>query len=345
MAVIFRNQESSWHGATARDERHNYSYRLLCGIQWEETEHVGAVLSEGHESCQIMSDVWGDRYFALVWDFEENAPRKVTLQIVDWQLGSASCPVRREWDRWHHSATVDATDEVRALYAAWQDAQAEADTLRRFKANLAEAEAEANEVRKGSRVEVFKGRKVPKGTVGECFWVGNGNYGPRCGIRDDDGETHWTALSNVRPLEADWSDSCPDCGGHGWLPANDGKGGTVSCPECQRRYEARQAERKAQEAEREAQEAFGEYVGRGTKVEVVASHRNDAPVGTVGKVFWRGENRYGPGERVGFKDSAGETFWANVENVKVYGSKPAPKGAVAKGSSSYTVPSPTSFAA
>lgn len=58
------------------------------------------------------------------------------------------------------------------------------------------------------RVRVVKGRKVPLGTTGECFWMGqydNSKYGDpwgiytttRIGIRDDDGGVHWTALSNV----------------------------------------------------------------------------------------------------------------------------------------------------
>jgi hypothetical protein len=57
-------------------------------------------------------------------------------------------------------------------------------------------------------VKVVKGRKVPIGTVGECFWMGgydNSKYGDpwgiyttvRIGIKDDDGNVYWTALDNV----------------------------------------------------------------------------------------------------------------------------------------------------
>lgn len=349
MAVTFRYSEDAERGPRVPSEYNpNYSRLVPGSIQWAETEHVGAVLSEGHESCRIMSDVWGDRYFALVWDFEENAPRKVTLQVVDYGCGYSDDRVARAWRNWHHTAEVDATDEVKALYQAWQDAQAEAETLRRFEKNLADARERAGEVSKGSRVELSRKRcKVPFGTKGEVFWVGDGSYGPRVGFTGDDGETYWTALRNVSVVEGheDWSDSCQDCGGASWLPANDGKGGTVTCPACERRYEERKAEREREEAERraaiEAEEASGGYIGRGTKVEVVASEGRDAPVGAAGKVFWRGANRYGEGERVGFKDSAGETHWANVENVRVPGA--APKGAVAKGSSYYSVPSPSNF--
>ena len=63
---------------------------------------------------------------------------------------------------------------------------------------------EEAEVDKGSVVEVYKGRKVPVGTVGTVFWIGEGRWGWRVGLNDDDtGETYWTALSNVRAVIAD----------------------------------------------------------------------------------------------------------------------------------------------
>ena len=58
------------------------------------------------------------------------------------------------------------------------------------------------------RVKVVKGRKVPKGTEGICFWMGSQSYAKyadpwglytsfRCGIKDDFGEVHWTAIDNI----------------------------------------------------------------------------------------------------------------------------------------------------
>lgn len=60
----------------------------------------------------------------------------------------------------------------------------------------------------GKQVRVVKGRAVPRGTTGECFWMGArsytgyddrwGNYTKtRIGIRDAHGYVHWTALDNV----------------------------------------------------------------------------------------------------------------------------------------------------
>ena len=62
------------------------------------------------------------------------------------------------------------------------------------------------------QVKVVKGRKVPIGTTGECFWMGAkcySKYGDpwgiytqvRIGIKDEAGNVFWTSLENVE-LEA-----------------------------------------------------------------------------------------------------------------------------------------------
>lgn len=57
-------------------------------------------------------------------------------------------------------------------------------------------------------VVVVKGRKVPHGTTGVCFWMGtydNSKYGDpwgfytttRVGIRDADENVYWTSVKNI----------------------------------------------------------------------------------------------------------------------------------------------------
>jgi len=57
-------------------------------------------------------------------------------------------------------------------------------------------------------VKVVKGRKVPIGTVGECFWMGsydNSKYGDpwgiyttiRVGIKDSQQNVFWTSAENI----------------------------------------------------------------------------------------------------------------------------------------------------
>jgi len=62
------------------------------------------------------------------------------------------------------------------------------------------ADAMANKIRKGSTVEVIKGRKVPIGTTGVVFWVapeadGYGVY--KIGFTTDTGDKHFLNIENV----------------------------------------------------------------------------------------------------------------------------------------------------
>ena len=56
-------------------------------------------------------------------------------------------------------------------------------------------------VTKGSTVVVVKGKKVPLGTTGVAFWVGETKYGMRVGLNAA-GVTHWTAMGNVEVVGA-----------------------------------------------------------------------------------------------------------------------------------------------
>lgn len=49
----------------------------------------------------------------------------------------------------------------------------------------------------GRSIKVVKGRKVPIGTVGNCFWSKYTKYGLRVGLMTADGTKYFTAASNV----------------------------------------------------------------------------------------------------------------------------------------------------
>lgn len=64
----------------------------------------------------------------------------------------------------------------------------------------------------GKTIKVVKGRKVPLGTIGECFWMGsfdNSKYGDpwgiyttvRIGLKTPEGQVYWTALNNVEVVD------------------------------------------------------------------------------------------------------------------------------------------------
>lgn len=49
----------------------------------------------------------------------------------------------------------------------------------------------------GRQIKVVKGRKVPIGTIGNCFWSDFGQYGLKVGLITKEGVKHFTAASNV----------------------------------------------------------------------------------------------------------------------------------------------------
>lgn len=147
------------------------------------TEHDGRVLSLESRSDRIMSDVWDTGYYAIVWNDAANTP-------VDVYLGGQEFgPIKQ--------AEVDATPEAIAAYEAWLAAR-EAERAAAEDARLeANAESRLREVVRGCPVMVTRGRKIPKGTTGRVFWIGQKQYGVRVGFEADDGVTHWTDINNV----------------------------------------------------------------------------------------------------------------------------------------------------
>lgn len=78
---------------------------------------------------------------------------------------------------------------------------------------------------KGQTLTVVKGKKVPHGTTGVCFYSGEGKWGWRVGFTTADGDTVWTDVNNVTAAEParangntvreDGVDRCP-CGCKYW---------------------------------------------------------------------------------------------------------------------------------
>lgn len=95
---------------------------------------------------------------------------------------------------------VDAGRDSRdnAKYVCWAKTH-ECDPEQRDEYQAAvERDLAAGAIRKGQHVVVARGRKVPKGTTGTIIWLGTDNWdNERVGIKDANGETHWTALKNV----------------------------------------------------------------------------------------------------------------------------------------------------
>jgi hypothetical protein len=66
-----------------------------------------------------------------------------------------------------------------------------------------EMKREAEEISMHKLVRVVKGRKVPKGTEGEVFWIGFTKFGRSVGIRLLDGTKVFTSFENVKAVSLD----------------------------------------------------------------------------------------------------------------------------------------------
>jgi hypothetical protein len=165
MALNTMISESAYDAANPNHYESNYAGKPLFMAR----THEGLVLETYERNGYDDSD-----FVAVIWNPVEGKPVNVTYATT------------RFWT-YPNSATVDATSEVREAYNAYRAAAAAEKARAR-----AEAEA-ADPAVKGRTVTVTRGRKVPKGTTGEVFWVGTCRYSrkPRIGLKDADGEVHW----------------------------------------------------------------------------------------------------------------------------------------------------------
>lgn len=143
------------------------------------TSHVGLVLGHGHtrwnDSMHIQS------FHASVWNEITQAPQDVFY--------------KDDYSNVDGHFEVDATPEAMAAFEAYT---AKVDTER-----VAYQQAqEFARLEKGKIVQVVRGRKVAKSTIGIIFWIGNNGYGESVGILSLDGAKHFTAATNVECIAA-----------------------------------------------------------------------------------------------------------------------------------------------
>lgn len=160
--------------------------------------HQGLVLKAYWKTYQVMSDIWEDHPTVLVWDGAK--PREFPINYL--RGGEFGLPDLEWGGHYEGVAEVDATPETLAAYKAYEDAKLAQERALREQASRERAEAEAREPRAGRWVKVVRGRKVPVGIQGYCFWVGATKYGERAGIQvgEEKDEVVWTASSNVEAV-------------------------------------------------------------------------------------------------------------------------------------------------
>ena len=122
-------------------------------------------------------------FFAIVWDNEQNCVRTI-------EDGTTRAYAPSKYHR--PDASIEVLEKARAWWAS------EIGPKKAKEALL----ARANAIEIGSIVKVVKGRKIPKGMVGEVVWKGKdayNRYATRIGIKVG-GVTLFTSTSNVLKL-------------------------------------------------------------------------------------------------------------------------------------------------
>jgi hypothetical protein len=156
--------------------------------QVTETFFAGCVVATHTREERVMSDVYADVLRATVYNVETDTFEEVYVRAYF------------ECDSGDRSAVVDATPEVRDLYEAHQAVEEAKQHLLEAQRCRARMLAALKAPAKGRKIKVVKGRKVAIGTVGECFYLREGDHGMRVGLKDTDGQVHWTAASNCEAV-------------------------------------------------------------------------------------------------------------------------------------------------
>ena len=150
--------------------------------------HEGLTLTTAWtKEVRVMSDVYCDASYCLVWN-----PETETAETLCLGYHFELC---REFG----TATVDASQEVLDKVAQETEALRLQREVEAKAAVKAAAEARRNAPELGKPMKVFKGRKVPVGTLGTVFWLRDG----RAGLALDDTRDARGRYANVA-----WVDAC-----------------------------------------------------------------------------------------------------------------------------------------
>jgi len=199
----------------------------------ETSSHVGRVVHIWSDSSvRIMSDVWATITYAKV--YEPNGPEGYGSDRVieniekGWSkpagmfrtiiIGNSEMYSQKDYVK----AEIDADEDTREIFAGHQLGLDLHRKLDDYNAREFRAQESRRSVRHDSVVRVTKGRKVPQGTEGVVFWIGNSGYGEKVGLGlpCEDGSFEftekagrygkvfksyknvaWTALSNVQVID------------------------------------------------------------------------------------------------------------------------------------------------
>lgn len=156
------------------------------------TEYDGAVLCDREHNYYDDSDG-----YSHVWDAE----KQTIAYKGTWTTRAGTNHAGTKVDAFDGPYAMDILTFLRKWYLGVMQAKRSSDYDKDKEDALFPAV-------KGKRVRVVKGRKVPKGTEGVVIWAQEQSYsyydkGWRIGIKDDNGDVHWTAASNAEVIDPD----------------------------------------------------------------------------------------------------------------------------------------------
>lgn len=142
-------------------------------------EYIGLVLSL-HQRSNIFDSYYTDHY-AVVW----NPVLNIAETVQYWCDRNDNMP----------TVTIDATDEVKAAFEKYKK---ETHLKIIAQQEIERATKEAITPSKGKMLVVVRGRKLPHGTSGVCFWAGDTRFGRSVGLKLANGKKVFTAEHNVK---------------------------------------------------------------------------------------------------------------------------------------------------
>lgn len=120
------------------------------------------------------------------WDTNRHGKKYLAVKMIqEYDGGTGS------WKQPHY---CQATDEQAAEYQAGLQRLIDEEAARN------EIALANGEIVVGQIVKVYRGRKVPQGTIGTVFWIAEEEDAFGCykiGIKDEAGNKHFTAINNV----------------------------------------------------------------------------------------------------------------------------------------------------
>lgn len=162
--LITRESQGYTYGDTVVGPHTSFEYQVEA--------YVGLVCGEGVERAHWDSGR-DDSPYAIVWNAEKGDTHNV----------------------WGY-ARIDIAGEAKVAYEAKRAADAAKAAAERAAYEAAQERRRQLAPAKGKVVVVARGRKVPKGTEGVVFWIGNNGYGESVGLLLADGSKVFTASKN-----------------------------------------------------------------------------------------------------------------------------------------------------